>query len=229
MFSIAIDGPSGSGKSTLAKAVAKKLGIIYVDTGALYRTIALAIKRAGIDPANESAVSAALSTIKLSVTFEGGVQRIFIGNTEVGDAIRTPEISLVASRVSAYPDVRAFLLDTQRSIAKSSSVVMDGRDIGTVILPNATVKIFLTADNKARARRRHAELLAKGEHVTYEEVLRDMDMRDENDRTRKVAPAVQAKDAVLLDNSPLSLDETLDAVLSILKERIPLSELTIAE
>ena len=218
MFSIAIDGPSGSGKSTLAKTLAKKLGIIYVDTGALYRTVALAIKNAGIDYTDETAVVAYLPSIILSATFEEGVQRIFIGNIDVGEKIRTPEIAMMASRVSSYPEVRAFLLDTQRTIAHSNSVVMDGRDIGTVILPNATVKIFLTADNRARAKRRHEELLAKGQNVTFEEILTAMNTRDENDKNRKVAPAIQAEDAILLDNSELSLEETVSAVLDIIKK-----------
>ena len=218
MFSIAIDGPSGSGKSTLAKTLAKKLGIIYVDTGALYRTVALAIKNAGIDYTDETAVVAYLPSIILSATFEEGVQRIFIGNIDVGEQIRTPEIAMMASRVSSYPEVRAFLLDTQRTIARSNSVVMDGRDIGTVILPNATVKIFLTADNRARAKRRHEELLAKGQNVTFEEILTAMNTRDENDKNRKVAPAIQAEDAILLDNSELSLEETVSAVLDIIKK-----------
>lgn len=218
MFSIAIDGPSGSGKSTLAKTLAKKLGIIYVDTGALYRTVALAIKNAGIDYTDETAVVAYLPSIILSATFEEGVQRIFIGNIDVGEQIRTPEIAMMASRVSSYPEVRAFLLDTQRTIARSNSVVMDGRDIGTVILPNATVKIFLTADNRARAKRRHEELLAKGQNVTFEEILTAMNTRDENDKNRKVAPAIQAEDAILLDNSELSLEGTVSAVLDIIKK-----------
>ena len=218
MFSIAIDGPSGSGKSTLAKTLAKRLGIIYVDTGALYRTVALAIKNAGIDYTDETAVVAYLPSIILSATFEEGVQRIFIGNIDVGEKIRTPEIAMMASRVSSYPEVRAFLLDTQRTIARSNSVVMDGRDIGTVILPNATVKIFLTADNRARAKRRHEELLAKGQNVTFEEILTAMNTRDENDKNRKVAPAIQAEDAILLDNSELSLEGTVSAVLDIIKK-----------
>ncbi len=226
MFSIAIDGPSGSGKSTLAKALAKKLGIIYVDTGALYRTVALAIKNAGIDHMDESAVVAYLPSIMLSATFEDGVQRIFIGSIDVGDSIRTPEIAMIASRVSSYPEVRTFLLDTQRTIARSNSVVMDGRDIGTVILPNATVKIFLTADNRARAKRRHEELLAKGQNVTYEEILTSMNTRDENDKNRKVAPAIQAEDAVLLDNSELSLEETIATVLDIIRNSPAAAELS---
>lgn len=225
MFSIAIDGPSGSGKSTLAKALAKKLGIIYVDTGALYRTVALAIKNADTDYTDEAAVVAYLPSIMLSATFEGGVQRIFIGKVDVGESIRTPEIAMIASRVSSYPEVRAFLLDTQRTIARSNSVVMDGRDIGTVILPNATVKIFLTADNRARAKRRHAELLSKGQSITFEEVLSSMNTRDENDKNRKVAPAIQAEDAILLDNSNLSLEETVAAVISILKNSPAAAEL----
>lgn len=219
MLNIAIDGPSGSGKSSLARAVAKKLHIIYVDTGALYRTVGLYIKGRGIDPADTDAVVAALPDLSLTMTYENDEQHIYLGGRDVGDLIRTPEISMYASKVSAIPAVRAFLLDTQRSIADKNSVIMDGRDIGTVILPNANVKIFLTASNEARAHRRVAELLAKGIQTTYEEVLRDMTLRDENDRTRAVAPAVPAEDAVFLDNSNLTAEETVTAVLRIIDEQ----------
>ncbi|MBO7293614.1 MAG: (d)CMP kinase, partial [Clostridia bacterium] len=161
-MNIAIDGPSGAGKSSLAKAIAKRLGIIYVDTGALYRSIGLYMKEHGIDPHDAEAVTAALPGVELSLAFEGGAQHIYLCGCDVGDSIRTPEMSLYASAVSAIGTVRAFLLDTQRKVAKESSVVMDGRDIGTVILPDAECKIFLTASPEARARRRTAELLAKG-------------------------------------------------------------------
>ncbi len=219
MLNIAIDGPSGSGKSSLARAVAKKLQIIYVDTGALYRTVGLYIKGRSIDPSDTDAVIASLSALSLSMTYENGEQHIYLDGHDVGDTIRTPEIAMYASKVSAIPEVRAFLLDTQRSIAEKNSVIMDGRDIGTVILPNANVKIFLTASNEARARRRVAELLAKGIDATYEDILRDMTLRDENDRTRAVAPAIPAEDAVFLDNSDLTAEETVDAVLRIIEEK----------
>ena len=219
MLNIAIDGPSGSGKSSLARAVAKKLQIIYVDTGALYRTVGLYIKRRGIDPSDTAKVIAALPDLSLSMTYEKGEQHIYLEGQDVGDTIRTPEIAMYASKVSAIPEVRAFLLDTQRSIAEKNSVIMDGRDIGTVILPNANVKIFLTASNEARARRRVAELHEKGIEATYEDILRDMALRDENDRTRAVAPAIPAEDAVFLDNSDLTAEETVAAVLRIIAEK----------
>ncbi len=216
-MNIAIDGPSGAGKSSLAKALAKRLGIIYVDTGALYRTIGLYMKRAGIDPKDEAGVTQALGGVELSLAFTDGAQRIYLCGEDVGDSIRTPEMSLYASAVSAIGAVRAFLLDTQRKVARESSVVMDGRDIGTVILPDAECKIFLTASPEARARRRTEELLAKGMDVRYETVLEEMVLRDRNDSTRALAPAVPAEDAVFLDNSDLSAEETIEAALNIIE------------
>ena len=218
MLNIAIDGPSGSGKSSLARAVSEKLHIIYVDTGALYRTVGLFIKKQGIDPTDAAAVEAALSRLSLTMTHENGVQHIYLSGEDVGDEIRTPEIAMYASKVSALPAVRAFLLDTQRDIAAKHAVIMDGRDIGTVILPNASVKIFLTASNEARARRRTAELLAKGIDANYEDILRDMTLRDENDKNRAIAPAIPAEDAIFLDNSKMTAEETVDAVLRIVDE-----------
>ena len=218
-MNIAIDGPSGAGKSSLAKAIAKRLGIIYVDTGALYRTIGLYVREHGVDPHDEAGVTALLPDIDLSLRFENGAQRIYLCGKDVGDSIRTPEMSLYASAVSAIGTVRAFLLETQRKVARESSVVMDGRDIGTVILPDAECKIFLTASSEARARRRTAELAAKGIVTTYEEVLADMLERDHNDKTRATAPAIAAPDAVLLDNSDLSFDETVAAALAIISEK----------
>ncbi len=216
-MNIAIDGPSGAGKSSLAKALAKRLGIIYVDTGALYRTIGLYMKRAGVDPKDEEGVVAALPGVTLSLAFHDGVQKIYLCGEDVGDSIRTPEMSLYASAVSAIGAVRAFLLDTQRKVARESSVVMDGRDIGTVILPDAECKIFLTASPEARARRRTEELLGKGMDVKYETVLEEMVLRDRNDSTRALAPAVPAEDAVFLDNSELSAEETIEAALKIIE------------
>lgn len=215
-MNIAIDGPSGAGKSSLAKAIAKELGIVYVDTGALYRTVGLYVKRHGINPKDAEAVAAALPSIKLSLEFRDGAQHILLCGEDVGDSIRTPEMSMYASDVSAIPAVRTFLLDTQRRVARECSVVMDGRDIGTVILPDAECKIFLTASPEARARRRTAEMREKGHDVTYEEMLAQMTERDKNDSTRKVAPAIAAKDAVLLDNSDLSPEDTLKAALAII-------------
>ena len=216
-MNIAIDGPSGAGKSSLAKAIAKRLGIIYVDTGALYRSIGLYMKEHGIDPHDEVAVTAALPGVELSLAFEGGAQHIYLCGQDVGDRIRTPEMSLYASAVSAIGTVRAFLLDTQRKVAREASVVMDGRDIGTVILPDAECKIFLTASPEARARRRTAELLEKGMDVKYETVLEEMILRDRNDSTRAIAPAVPAEDAVFLDNSDMDPEETITAALGIIE------------
>lgn len=216
-MNIAIDGPSGAGKSSLAKAIAKKLGIIYVDTGALYRTIGLYMKKHGIDPKDAAAVGAALPDIDLRLAFSDGAQRIYLCGEDVGDTIRTPEMSMYASDVSAIGAVRTFLLETQRRVAREASVVMDGRDIGTVILPDAECKIFLTASPEARARRRTAELLEKGIAATYDEVLADMVLRDRNDSTRAIAPAVPAEDAVFLDNSDMSAEETLAAALKIVE------------
>lgn len=209
LFQIAIDGPSGAGKSTVAKAIAASMGIVYVDTGALYRTVGYYVRSKGVDPADESGVEALLPDITIEVKYENGVQCVYLNGENLGDKIREPEISMYASTVSKNPAVRAFLLETQKEIARVNSVVMDGRDIGTVILPNAEVKIFLTASNECRARRRCEELRAKGTDVTFEEVLADMIARDEQDRSRDVAPAIPAEDAILLDNSELSFEETL--------------------
>lgn len=219
-YKIALDGPSGAGKSSLAKKIAHALGIVYVDTGAMYRTIGLFVTRRGIKPEDENAVISVLPEIKLSISFKNGEQHILLGEEDVGAFIRTPEISMAASRVSAIPAVRAFLLDTQRDLAKTTSVIMDGRDIGTVIFPDAEVKIFLTASAEARARRRTLELAEKGMPTPYEEVLRDIITRDKNDREREVAPAVAAEDAVILDNSDLDLDGTVDAAVRIIRSRI---------
>ncbi len=215
MIQIAIDGPSGAGKSTVAKAVAKRLGIVYVDTGALYRTIGLYVKAQNVDPKNADAVASLLPKIQLELKYENGAQIVLLNGENPKDRIRTPEMSLYASAVSAIPAVRTFLLETQRKIARTNSVIMDGRDIGTVILPNADVKIFLTASIECRAERRHAELTAKGQTVTYEDVLSDMKMRDDADRNREVAPAVAAPDAVTLDNSGMSPEESADAVIAL--------------
>ena len=219
MIRIAIDGPGGAGKSSVAKAVAKELNIIYVDTGALYRSIALHMLRANISPNDSDKVIAELSNLTIEMKFTDGKQVILLDGADVGDSIRTPEISMGASTVSAIPEVRKFLLDTQQNIAKENSVIMDGRDIGTVILPYAEVKIFLTASPEARAQRRYKELLEKGQSVTYEQVYSEMVERDKNDSTRAIAPCVQAKDAVLLDNSNLNFEQTCDAIIKIIKKK----------
>ena len=214
---IAIDGPSGAGKSSVAKLLSKKLGLVYVDTGALYRTIGLYVYNKGIDKSENDKIIACLPEIDLKLTFENGSQHVLLNGNDVGDTIRTQTIAAYASAVSAIPEVRTFLLDTQRNIAKNSSIVMDGRDIGTVIFPNAEIKIFLTANDVSRAQRRLAELLEKGEDTTLEKVLAQMQERDRNDSTRATAPAIPAEDATILDNSELDLEGTAGAILEIIK------------
>lgn len=218
MIKIAIDGPGGAGKSTVAKAVAAKLGIVYVDTGALYRTIGLYVRRADVDPKDSVAVENCLKDINIEIKYENGKQCVYLNGVDNGDAIRTPEMSMYASAVSAIPAVRAFLLDTQRDIAKKTSVIMDGRDIGTVILPDADVKIFLTASEECRARRRYDELVARGQSVRFEDVLAEMNQRDKQDQGRDVAPAVAAEDATILDNTGMTFDETVDAVIKMARD-----------
>lgn len=219
MINIAIDGPSGAGKSTVAKALAKKLGYIYVDTGALYRAIGLYVRRAGILPEDSAGVIALLPEIDVRLAYENGEQKVLLSGEDVGSLIRTNEISAYASKISAIPEVRTFLLEFQRDMARKNNVIMDGRDIGTVILPDADVKIFMTASPEARIRRRYEELIASGQSVTLEEVAAAVRERDKNDSTRKVAPAVPAADAVFVDNSG-TFDETLANVISIIEEKI---------
>ena len=219
MFKIAIDGPSGAGKSTVAKAVAKEMGIVYVDTGALYRTVGYYVRQKNVSPKDAEGVGKLLPEIKIEVKYENGVQNVYLNGENPGDKIRQPEISMYASAVSAIPAVRAFLLETQKEIARQNSVVMDGRDIGTVILPDAEVKIFMTASNEARARRRYNELVAKGQDVKYEDVLSEMIERDHNDKNRDIAPAVPAADAIMMDNSDMSVEENVRAVLDIIKQK----------
>ena len=220
MIQIAIDGPSGAGKSTVAKALAAKLGIIYVDTGALYRTVGYFVRSKDTDPKDARAVEALLPQIRIDLGYENGTQVVRLNGEDLGDRIRTPEMSMYASAVSAIPEVRAFLLDTQRSIAKKNNVIMDGRDIGTVILPDADVKIFLFASNEDRARRRCDELHMKGIDAKYEDVLAEMNERDKNDSSRAVAPAIPADDAVMLDNSGFEPDDTFEAALAIIKNKL---------
>ncbi len=216
---IAIDGPSGAGKSSVAKLLAARLGFIYVDTGALYRSIGLYIRNNGVDPKDAVAVTARLPEITVEIKYENGTQQVYLNGECVGDRIRENEISMYASAVSAIPSVRAFLLDTQRSIANSNDVIMDGRDIGTVILPDAEVKIFLCASNEARAKRRYKELTEKGHNVNYDEILADIITRDNNDRNRAIAPAIPAEDAVILDNSDIDLEGTLIRAIEIINEK----------
>ena len=188
-FSVAIDGPSGAGKSTIARAVASEFSFLYVDTGAIYRTVGLAVRRAGVGSRDAEAVRALLPELKIDLRYgEDGAQRMFLAGEDVSDEIRTPEISIYASDVSAFAFVREYLMEMQRSLARTYDVIMDGRDIGTVVLPDATLKIFLTASAEARAERRWKELLEKGQTVTFEEVLRDMEYRDRNDSSREAGP-----------------------------------------
>ena len=219
IINIAIDGPGGAGKSTISKAVAKKLDILYVDTGSLYRTIGLFVKQKSIDPNDAVAVSALLSEISIEVKYENGTQVNYLNGVNHGDAIRTPEMSMYASAVSKIPEVRAFLLETQKQIARSTSVIMDGRDIGTVILPHADVKIFLTASAECRAMRRYKELCERGQNVRYEDVLLEMNERDEQDSSRKIAPAKPADDAILLDTTTFDFDQSVNAILDIIKNK----------
>ena len=219
-LAIAIDGPAGAGKSTISKAAAKRLGFIYIDTGALYRTVGLAATRAGVEPKESEALDSLLNSIKVELTFnEKGEQVVLLNGEDVSGLIRTPEASMMASAISAVPAVRAFLLDLQRDMAKTNNVIMDGRDIGTVILPNAEVKIFLTASPEARATRRYKELIEKGEDVKYEDVLNDVITRDYNDSHREIAPLKQADDAVLADTTEVDLEGSIELIISIIKEK----------
>lgn len=220
MISVAIDGPAGAGKSTLSRKTAQNLGFIYVDTGALYRTVGLKFSKSGANTDLVCDIDAILSNTTVDIRFVNGEQRVFLDGQDVSDEIRTPTASMMASAVSAKPQVRAFLLEMQRKLARENNVVMDGRDIGTVVLPDATVKIYLTASADARAQRRYKELLEKGTNVTYKEVYDDMVKRDYNDMNREIAPLKQADDAVVADTTECSLEESLDLLLKIIKERI---------
>jgi len=219
--SIAIDGPAGAGKSTLARQAAKELGFLYVDTGAIYRTVALKTLRAGVDAAAESQVTPLLENLDIRMDYgPDGEQRMFLEGEDVSKAIREHQVSGLASKVAAIPAVRDFLLDFQRRQAREHDVVMDGRDIGTVVLPDADVKIFLTAAPESRARRRVLELEQRGQQADYGTILHDIIQRDEQDKNRPIAPLRQAEDAVLLDTTKLNLAESLRAMLSLVKEKI---------
>ena len=220
-YAVAIDGPSGAGKSTLARAAAERLGILYVDTGAIYRTIGLYVQRRGIDPKDTAAVLAALPDIRIGMDHDAdGMQRMLLNGEDVTADIRLPEISMYASAVSAIQGVRDFLMEMQRSLARERSVIMDGRDIGTVVLPDATVKIFLTASPEARATRRWKEYQAKGIDTPYEEVLADVKQRDYQDTHREAAPLKQAEDAVLLDTSELNFEQSFEAMKQIIAAKV---------
>ena len=220
IYSVAVDGPSGAGKSTLAKAAAAQLGIVYVDTGAIYRSIGYYVYGKGIDPKDAAAVIAVLPELEIQMRYgEDGVQHMILNGEDVSQQIRLPEMSMYASAVSAIPEVRTFLLDMQRQMARSTSVIMDGRDIGTVVLPHAEVKIFLTAAAETRALRRMKELEQRGTPQAFEEVLQQIEKRDWDDSHRAAAPLRQAEDAVLLDTSELTFDESLAAMLEIIRRR----------
>lgn len=219
-ISVAIDGPAGAGKSTLAKSVSAKLGYVYVDTGALYRTIGYYVYQQGIDPKNEEAVAAILPDIRVEMSYgDDGLQRMMLNGQDVTDEIRLPAISMYASDVSAHPPVRAFLLEMQRQLARTYHVVMDGRDIGTVVLPDARVKVFLTATPEVRAKRRQLDLLQRGTDEPFEKILREIQERDWNDSHRATAPLKQADDAVLLDTTELTFAESEAALLKIIREK----------
>lgn len=221
---IAIDGPGGAGKSTLAKALAKKLGFAYVDTGAIYRTVGYAARSKGIAPDDASAVSAMLKDIKVEAKFEDGRQDMYLDGEFLGDRIREHEISHYASAVSAIPAVREYLFDMQRSIADANNVIMDGRDIGTVILPDAQLKVFLTATAEERAMRRTNELIEKGQKADYEQVLADIKERDDRDSSRAIAPLKPADDAIMFNNTGFTPAQSLAKLLEIVKDKLGVSE-----
>lgn len=218
-FSVAIDGPSGAGKSTMAKALAKELGFMYVDTGAIYRTVGYHMSLMGIGPRDVDGITRLLDDVNIEIRYEDGVQHMILNGADVTGEIRTPEISMYASTVSALPVVRAFLMETQRRLARENDVIMDGRDIGTVVLPDADVKIFLTASPEERARRRFLELQAKGDPSTFEQVLSEMKKRDEQDSTRACAPLRCAEDAVMLDTSGYTIEQSVAAIRAIIGGR----------
>lgn len=220
VINVAIDGPAGAGKSTVSRTVAKQAGYIYVDTGALYRAVGVNALRKGIDTGDKPAVAATLSDISVDLVFENGEQKVLLNGEDVSVEIRTPAASMAASDVSAVPEVRAFLFDLQRDIAAKNNCVMDGRDIGTVVLPDAKVKIFLTATPEERAMRRFRELQAKGDPTTYEEVLEDLIKRDYNDSHREIAPLKPAEDGVIVDTTGMTFDESVQAIIDIIKERV---------
>lgn len=217
-IAIALDGPAGAGKSSIAKRVAKALDCIYVDTGALYRTIGLSATRNSVAPEDENAVKNLLSKITVDLTFnEKGEQIVLLDNEDVSGLIRTPEASMMASKISAVPIVRAYLLDLQRNMAKTHDVIMDGRDIGTVVLPDAQVKIFLTASPEARAERRYKELVEKGQKCNIDDIEKDIIDRDYRDMHREVSPLVQAEDAVLVESSDMTIEQVVEAITKLVK------------
>lgn len=214
-MNIAIDGPAGAGKSTIARRAAKEMGFIYVDTGAMYRAVALYMLNNDVNVEDEVAVSEAVANVVVDLAYEGDEQQILLNGENVNGLIRTPKVSAAASKTSAYPAVRARLLDLQKNIAANNSVLMDGRDIGTVVLPNAELKIFLTASAEVRGERRYKELIAKGEEADLSSIIDDIEKRDEQDRNRAVSPLVQAEDAVLVDTSNMTIDEVVNHIIEL--------------
>lgn len=212
MYSIAIDGPAGAGKSTIAKTIAQRLEFIYVDTGAMYRAMALYFIRNGVDAKDETAINAACEKIHVGIAYEDGTQQVLLNGENVTRLIRTEEVGNMASKTSAYPKVRATLLDLQRDLAKKADILMDGRDIGTHVLPNADLKIYLTASSKVRAKRRYDELIAKGEEADLDQIEQDIIIRDKQDMEREIAPLKQADDAVLVDSSDMTIEEVVSCV-----------------
>lgn len=220
MINVAIDGPAGAGKSTVARAAAQKLGYIYVDTGALYRAVGVYCLRKGIETTDADGVGTILNEITVELKFIDSVQHVFLNGDDVSTEIRLPEASMAASNVSAIPAVRAFLFDLQRDIAAKNNCIMDGRDIGTVVLPNAQVKIFLTADDTERAMRRYKELQEKGSSVTYQEVLDDLRVRDYNDSHREIAPLKPADDSVIVNTTNYTLEESINKIVETVEEKL---------
>ncbi len=216
---VALDGPGGAGKSTVAKIIAARMGYVYVDTGALYRTVGLYAMENGVAKDDEAGIIALLDTIDVQLTYENGEQHVLLNGSDVGGRIRTPDASMYASAVSKIPEVRTYLLDLQKKIAAKGGVVMDGRDIGTVIMPDAEVKVFMTATPEERARRRHKELLEKGETVTFEEVLADMIQRDKNDSERETAPLKPADDAVMFVNDGCDAEGCADYIIDLIRKK----------
>lgn len=220
VINIAIDGPSGAGKSTISRLAAERFGFIYVDTGALYRVVGLCALRRGIDPCDAVQAGELLKDIRVDMKYTDGRQRVYLNGEDVTDEIRTHAVSKAASDISAHPAVRDFLMDTQRSIAAANNVIMDGRDIGTTILPDAQIKIFLTASCEDRARRRYDELVSRGESITYERVLSDVKQRDYNDSHRAVSPLKAADDAIVLDTTGNTLEKSVKLIIDTIKDRI---------
>lgn len=220
MISIAVDGPAGAGKSTVSKGVAARFGFIYVDTGALYRTLSYGLLRDRVDIENDGKIAEFLKSAEVGIKYVNNEQRVFLNGEDVSDYIRTNEISMTTSKISAKPIVREFLLELQRKLARENNVIMDGRDIGTVVLPDATLKVYLTAAAEDRAERRYKELIERGENVKFEDILNDVNKRDYNDMHRDISPLKKADDAVTVDTTGNNLEESIELLSSVIKERI---------